>query len=74
MPVNSTISLFEHELKNDFSDVLAQENGKMLGTFGVDGRFIQSFENPIIAKSLLIQVHSPSSYWLSIYDISISTA
>lgn len=74
MPENSTISLFEHELKNDFSDVLAQENGKMLGTFGVDGRFIQSFESPIIAKSLLIQVHSPSSYWLSIYDISISTA
>jgi len=74
MPQNSTISLFAHELKNDYSDALAQENGQMLGNFGADGRFIQSFESPITAKSLFIQVHSPSTYWLSIYDITISTA
>jgi hypothetical protein len=74
MPQNSTIFLFGHELMNDYSDVLSQENGQLLGTFGADGRFIKSFESPIVAKSLFIQVHSASSYWLSIYDITLSTA
>ena len=74
MPEGSTVSLFDRELAE--YDVIRTPpgDGDLLGTFGSDGRFTKALEKPVRAKSLLIKIHSTSSYWLCIYDITVTTA
>ena len=73
MPEESTVSLFDRELAEYDARNTRAEDGELLGSFGSDGRFTKALEKPVRAKSLLLKIHSTSSYWLCIYDITVTT-